>query len=191
MIKRSTWITVFVFIVLLAFAWYWSGSNTEETTVPTPGPDALWQSLSTEVEAFTVENLTSGEQLQLQRDPEFGWILLAPIEGPANSAKAEEAASWLANPVPTRILTPGENLNQYGLDQPRFRVSVHLDGDESRELEIGSDAPTGNSTYVLVPGNPNVYVVNKFSVESVINLVADELLVTPTPEVEPTETVDS
>lgn len=190
MIKRSTWITLIVFVALLLFAWYWSGSRTEETVVPTPGPDALWQLLTAEFDSFTVEDLVTSERLQLQRDPEFGWVLVGPIEGPANAGQVEQAVSWLANPVPTRILTPGGNLRQYGLEQPRYRITVRFESDGERQLEVGTDAPTGNSTYIQVPGDESVYIVNRFSLESVINLAADDLLVTPTPEIETTETME-
>ena len=126
--------------------------------------------------------------VDLRRDVEFGWLLLQPQQGPADAAKIEEAVSWLARPQPLRVLASEENLLQFGLLDPRGRVTIILNEEESEILIIGNDVPTGNSTYIAIEGKPEVYVVSKFSIDSVTNLTVEDLLVAQDVELDETET---
>jgi hypothetical protein len=128
--------------------------------------------------------------IELHRDPEMAWVLLAPVGGAADAGVVEQAISWLANPIPSRVIDPEGNFLQYGLSQPKTRIIVRLEEGETHEILVGNKTPTGNTTYIQLAGHPNVYVVNKFSLDAVLNLVADDLIVTPTAQPEPTGMVE-
>jgi len=177
MIRRSTWIVLGSFLALLVLAIYLSRSSPElETSTAVPRPEPLWEITTAEIDGLLVENLETGVLVELQRDAEFGWLLLQPQEGPADAAKVEQAVSWLARPQPLRVFDSEEKFFQFGLLEPRGRVTIILKEEKSEGFLIGNETPTGNSTYIAIAGKPEVYVVSKFSLDSVINLTVDDLL---------------
>ncbi|MCH7586941.1 MAG: DUF4340 domain-containing protein [Chloroflexi bacterium] len=189
MIRRSTWMVLGSFFALLVVAIVISRSDPElDASTPVPRPEPLWELTASSIEGLLVENLESGVLVDLRRDVEFGWLLLQPQQGPADAAKIEEAVSWLARPQPLRVLASEENLLQFGLLDPRGRVTIILNEEESEILIIGNDVPTGNSTYIAIEGKPEVYVVSKFSIDSVTNLTVEDLLVAQDVELDETET---
>lgn len=176
-------------MALLILAISISRSSPEiETSTAVPRPEPLWELTSAAIEGLLIENLETNVLVELLRDAEFGWLLLQPQNGPADAAKVEEAVSWLARPQPLRVLDSEENLFQFGLLDPRGRVTINLNEEESESFIIGNDVPTGNSTYIAIEGKAEVYIVSKFSLDSVINLTVEDLLVMEDVELDLTET---
>ena len=190
MIRRSTWVVLGSFLALLVLAITISRRTPDiETSTAAPSPEPLWELSSNAIGGLFIENFEADVLVELQRDAEFGWLLLQPQEGPADAAKVEEAVSWLARPQPSRVFVSEENLSQFGLLDPIARVTIILNEEESESFIIGNEAPTGNSTYIAIEGKPQVYVVSKFSLDSVINLTVEDLLVAEDVDLDSTDTL--
>lgn len=186
MIRRGTWITLGVFVAVLLFALWLvkgrpAGSSVAEAT---PTPEPLWQVEGTEVASLRVEDLSAGRALEVRRREEGGWEVLRPAGGALGDDAIEMAVTWLESPRPRAVLSPGDDLAVYGLDQPHARITLILRGGPSRVLEVGSDTPSGTTTYVRLPGTGSVYVVSKYGLGQVLGLVEDAYTPTPTPTAE-------
>jgi len=183
MIRRSTWITIVVFIFLLGFVIYWNRSRIpEESKDPTALPESPWNISLTEIESVTIASYELGETLELQKTIEGKWIEIAPQEGQVDAERVEQALTWLTMPIVNRkILTEG-GLAQYGLDEPKGLITLFTQDGEIQILLVGEDSPTGNQTYTIVPNTYEVLLINKIDVDSVMELVGMELLLTPEPE---------
>lgn len=189
MIRRSTWVVLGSFLALLVLAIAISRTSPEiETPTIVSPPEPLWELSTDGIAGLLVENMEAGELVELQRDAEFGWLILQPLEGHADAAKVEEAVSWLARPQPLRVLNSEGSLFQFGLLEPKGRVTIILKEKESEGFIIGNETPTGNSTYIAIEGAPEVYVVSKISLDTVINLTVEHLLVADDVELDGTET---
>jgi hypothetical protein len=189
MIRTGTWIVLGLFVVLLAFA-VWS-SRTEQATPAgletTPTLEPLWSVASEDIARIRVEDLRAGSVVEAQRDPDLGWELLQPETGPADSARLERAASWLALPVPkSSLLVAEEDLPTFGLSDPSSRVTAVLEDGTELSFEVGAEAPTGTLTYIRFPGRDGVLVLSKYGLSEVLGLL-DPLPVAPTPTAEATQ----
>ncbi len=180
MIRRNTWITLGVFVVLLGFAVWWTrfrpeGAASAEAT-PTQAP--LWEVGADQILGIVVEDLTTGETVDLELQDDGTWVVNQPEEGSITSDRAQQAVDWLAAPRPrTTIPNPGDLL-AFGLTEPVNRVTVRLRDGSSRVLEVGAETPTGTTRYVQLPGRPDVLVVSVYGLDDVLGLLTD---VPPTP----------
>lgn len=100
--------------------------------------------------------ISSGsEELRLERTP-AGWRLVAPIHAQADPAavaglleelSALERRATVASPGET-----AERLQPYGLDAPRTRIEVTMDGDRVERLAFGGDTGADGATFVMATG---------------------------------------
>lgn len=187
MIRRGTWITLGVFAVVLLGAVVISRSGTQETAADsTPTPEPLWILDSSEIVGVKVEDLAGGRSVEVRRDEEDLWQIVAPETRPADAARVEQAVTWLASPSPRTILLGQDDLSAFGLAEPLRRVTITTEKGETFQLDVGRDAPTGGTTYATSPGNEGVLLFRKFGLDDVLTLL-DDLLATPTLEGTPTE----
>jgi hypothetical protein len=182
MIRRNTWITLAVFVVVLAFGIWWTRFRPEgvASADATPTQTALWEVDAGQIVGILVEDLTTGETVDLELHEDGTWVVNLPEGGSITSERAQQAVDWLAAPRPrTSIPDPGDLLD-FGLAQPVNRVTIHLRDGSTRVLEVGAETPTGTTQYVRVPGQAGVLVVTKYGLQDVLGLLED-VLPTPTP----------
>lgn len=60
----------------------------------------------------------------------------------------------------------GENLEEYGLDKPRAKVTVNFENTKHFKIIVGNEALSNLGTYIMIEGNPAVYLVDSNDVES-------------------------
>jgi hypothetical protein len=182
MIRRSTWITLAVFIVLLGFTIWWTNfrpQSQNDVAIATPTP--LWTLTVADVEMLRVEDPASGEAVELHRDADELWVLVEPVMAAAEAARVESAVSWLEAPVPTRTLDQVDDLDLYGLTEPRRVVEVELKDGSSFLLNVGREAPTGAVAYVRVDDRPEIHTMNIYALNTVLDLLSVIPLPAPTP----------
>jgi hypothetical protein len=192
MIKRNTWILLAVFIVLLGAVVILQRSGQLEAQ-----PDATEQATTTpQVMLFpdvqTVESIRSlkieslqGEGIGFERDASGAWALTEPIsdtvQAPVDSTQLDGTLGALPGLSVVSALETTLDLNVIGLEAPAYTLSLELADSNRHVLLVGSATPTGTGYYVRLDGAPPV-VVNKFSVDSILELVkTPPLLPTPTP----------
>lgn len=181
MIRRSTWITLAVFVVLLGFAIWWTNfrPQSQDDIIATPVP--LWTLSAADVEMLRVEDPDSGEVVELHRDADELWVLVEPVTGAADASLVESAVAWLESPVPTRTLDQVDDLDPYGLAEPRRIVEVELKDGSSMILNVGREAPTGAVAYVRVDDRPEIHTMSIYALDTVLGLLDEIPLLAPTP----------
>ncbi len=172
MIRRSTWVTIGVFAVLLAGALWWTRSRpVEEDVDVTPTPRPLWEVGVKDVEGLRIEDVASGQVVELRRDQELVWRLLSPEEGPADATRAEIAAAWARAPQPLAVIRDVEDPAAFGFSPPAYRITVYLRDGRAQAIEVGREAPTGSMRYVREAQSRTVLAVSSFGIADVIGLL--------------------
>ena len=144
MIRRSTWIAIggLGAVVILALVLTQSG-RPEAVLKPTPVPQALWSVPADEIAAITIEDRGEGRVLEFERSAEELWKVTRPVEGPADVAQVEQAASWLTSPSPRAQIYNVESVEQFGLVSPAYLIRILLVNGTQLEFSVGRETPTG------------------------------------------------
>ena len=173
MIRRTTWIAIggFGAVVILALVLNQSG-RPAAAPQPTPVPQALWDVPAADIAAITVEDRVEGRVLEFERSAEDLWKVTLPLEGPADVAQVERAASWLASPSPRAKIVDVESLGQFGLVSPAYRIQILLANGSHLELSVGRETPTGSSRYVISPGIEGVVIMSILGLDEILDLLS-------------------
>jgi len=97
--------------------------------------------------AIAVE--AKGGTVRLARAPGQPWRVVAPVEAPADASAVQsllDAVGGLARL--SRVTDPGAPLAAFGLDPPRARVTISLEGGGEESIALGTDNPFDTSVYV-------------------------------------------
>ncbi|HEU4381853.1 MAG TPA: DUF4340 domain-containing protein [Anaeromyxobacteraceae bacterium] len=88
-----------------------------------------------------------------------GWRVTAPVKAPADPVAADALLdSLLGLRRRQRVAEPDAGLGAFGLDPPRMRLWLELEGGETRELEVGEESSFDGSLFVRAAGGPVVSV---------------------------------
>lgn len=185
MIRRSTWIMLVAFVAVLAGALVWNRRTETETAEPLPTPESLWSYDSAEIEGLRVEDLVSGEVVEVRRDPGTVWVLVQPEEGPADAGRVEQAVTWVRSPPVSRVLAGERDLGPFGLAEPNIRVILVLKDGNTRSFDVGAATGIAGTTYIKATGSDGIQVVSGYSLDDVLALLDDPPVVQPTLTAEP------
>jgi hypothetical protein len=195
MIRRSTWIILFVFILLLGSLLVYQrvqeNKPVDETSdilsdIGTLEPVKL---LFPVPEGEVILGLhiedTSGNVMDIKRQDESQeWKLNNPI-GEADQDAISRVINQLISMSIDSTLDPSTDKQVLGLDAPVYTLRLLVSNGGSFILYIGDVTITNSSYYAQMAGDSPI-VVNKYSLDSAINLLTTPpILDTPTPE--PTE----
>ncbi len=188
MIRRNTRIVLLLFVGVLLAALIIS-RNSAGTAEPTPteSPEPVWSLESSDIVGVTVEDLESDQVVELVRDEQDLWKMVRPDELAVDAARVERAVSWLAAPSPRAEILDAQELADYELDDPHFRISVTTAGGDQLVLTLGREAPTGGSRYASFEERQGVLVFSTIGLDEVLQLGPD-LIPTATPTNTPTPT---
>ncbi|OGO17800.1 MAG: hypothetical protein A2Z14_07920 [Chloroflexi bacterium RBG_16_48_8] len=183
MIRKPTWIMLAVFVLLLIFAILWPQFRPQETVSEiTPSPEPPWSALASNILGVKVENFEKGKTLELQKDGEGLWTQIVPIQGQADGELVEQSISWLASPIVDRELSTEGGLDQFGFTEPSGIITVTFADGASNILLVGDVTATGSVRYVIIPHSSKVLLIDKFDVNSVLEMVDVDWLLAPLPE---------
>lgn len=105
-----------------------------------------------------------------ENDQELGaWKLVSPFQAAADQDAVEVLVGELEWLEARRTLEDisREDIKRFGLDKPRYRLAFEA-GKHRDVLLVGSNAPTGEGTYVQLAAEPTrAYVVGKDLIESI------------------------
>ena len=101
------------------------------------------------------------KQIRCQTGGEAEWQMVEPFDVKADAKEIQSILEALHLLKVAEFTKDGAtNLTEYGLDNPRIRVSIQL-GDESHALLVGSDIPHTAHVYVKPGALDAVYAVNR------------------------------
>lgn len=175
-----------VLLVLLGVVFLMQQGGGEPTPVPTVTPAAaLFAGVDiSQVQRLEVSGSADRPALVLERGTEDDWLLVTPAgTEPITATITSQISSLVTLSARNTLPSTANPLNAYGLDEPSHVITlVASAGDAYRRyvLNVGHETPTADGYYVMRDGDPRIYVVLKFPVDSVLGLV-DTLAATPTP----------
>jgi hypothetical protein len=115
-----------------------------------------------EVEATDITEITvtaQGDTTTLRKEGDQ-WRIVAPIAADADTVTASSVASTLASLEITRVVDENaSDLAQYGLAEPRIRLTYKTSSGASGEIHIGDKNATGSDLFARTPGNNRVFLV--------------------------------
>jgi len=189
MIRKGTWIVLFVFAVLLGLAFYLNKNPLPSETSATPTATAVPPLLEgwNEAEIVSIEYKGDPGAVTLTQNPDGSWTLGPDNPRPAAIDKVESLRTSLASLQVQSILNTTDPLDAVGLAAPTRVLLVHSSAGKQSEIRIGNLSPTGSSYYVQVD-NQTPVVVSKYSLDGVLSVLSPEMLAAPTPTVQPVTT---
>jgi hypothetical protein len=108
------------------------------------------------------------EGFALERKAEELWEAVPAFPGPLNQSETRSLAWSLAGIRAERIIEENPpDLSLYGLDAPAGRLIISTGDGERVELTGGGMNPTRTGYYVMVPGDPKVYLVPSYSARAI------------------------
>lgn len=177
MIRRSTLVLFVVFLILVAVAFFWERSGNSEEVIPT----ATQQANLLDLDVNNVNRLeitaSDGDLVVFIKETEGNWVIEEP-EGEIDPAA--DLGSKIESFIAIRVLNPLESpppADATGLNNPVYTITVFLDNDSHQEIMIGKDTVTGSGYYTQVANN--VFVVDKFTVDNLLDLLNNPPYITP------------
>ena len=188
MIRRST-LVVIVLFVIAAVALFVLQKMPSNPLGPTPTPVVTsmpnlitgWQ--AQDAVAVTL-NGTNRAEIRLTKNSDNSWT--RANLGPVPQGKVEQLLSEI---LAIRILLPlpaGQNLADLGLQSPIATISITGTG-RTATIQIGASTATQSGYYVKTDNNSTA-VVDKGSIDTILQLFIDAAPPTPTPPAAPTAT---
>ena len=172
MIKRSTWILLF--ILALAVVGYFVVKNHTYSNSTQATPTALGGNFLVTQADGALQSLRINDRLnrvvQMQRDTSGKWIITEPTIGTADQSLASAAETQVGA---LRIVTRLENqpqLVEIGLDSPADTIELTFVGGIKHVVQVGMLTPTNSGYYVRYDGG-NLYIVSQSGIDALLNLL--------------------
>ncbi|MBN1119641.1 MAG: DUF4340 domain-containing protein [Anaerolineae bacterium] len=149
------------------------------------------------VEAFSVTDNETGDTFAASIDEDsFEWVIdEMPTEpDPALVVDSNQITSSLFS-LPSlqssRVLSEIEALAPFGLEEAHYTITFRVTSGGEHTIYVGSQNPTGTGYYVRLTESVDltqeVYLVDTYSLDSVIWFLENPPLIEPTPEEEQPE----
>lgn len=172
------------------------GGRGDETAVPTLPVSLFPVSPTDEVTRVQVKDNTTGSIFAAEKQ-EGAWVILeAPEESDTGLGVDQErinnALVMVPSIQPSRTLSEIEALATYGLgDEARHTIILTI-GNQEYTLTVGSKNPGDLSYYVQLGEVGDIYLVNTFNLDPVIEMLVNPPYIQPTPDpnVTPSATPD-
>jgi hypothetical protein len=183
---RSLVVATLVFLILFGIL-YWSGHHKPEDTAKASAdtPPAI---LKLDESAVTRLDLKKrdAEPIVLAKSDSGNWQITQPKPFGADQAAVSSMLSTLSSLNSERLVEDKANdLKQYGLDQPAVELDVTEKNNQTQQLLIGDDTPTGGAVYAMLRGDPRIFTVASYtrtSVDKSLNDLRDKRLLTLNPD---------
>ncbi len=193
MIKRSTWILLFILaFVVCAFIYLQHRSAIPSEATPTAlMSNYLFPKLDGTLTSFRLDD-AQNHVIMLVRTPDGSWTLSLPISGLADQVKAGDIETQVNALEIVDVLTTIPALDAIGLNNPAHTIELSFQNGIKHVLEIGDLAPTGSGYYIRLDGG-KVFIISTSAVDALLDLLKNPPYAatgTPVPLVEPTSIPD-
>ena len=131
-----------------------------ESERPAGGVEEREKVFAVEADAIEEVTVTAEGQTTTLRKTDGTWQITAPVAVEADSTEVTSLTSALAALDISRVVAENaSNLAEYGLAEPRIKISYKAAGGTGGELHIGEKTPTQGDMYALEPGTTRVFLV--------------------------------
>jgi hypothetical protein len=183
MVKRSTWIMLFVLCLVVGTYFFVRAkkSNTQADITPTPTGTAY---LITPADG-TLQTLRINDAqkhiTEMTRDTSGNWVITLPSTGPADLSATGAAETQIGALRIVSELANQLNLTDAGLDVPAYTLTLTFRGGAQHVIEVGSLTPTTSGYYVWFD-KQNIYVIGQDGIDALTKLIlAPPFATTQTP----------
>jgi hypothetical protein len=191
MVRKQTWILLGVFVLLLGVTFYLQKNPLPKKETLTPSPTAQprllpgWQ--GSEIVWMELKESQGSSGIQIVQDEQGNWALGTGGKEKVDTGHAEQMREQFADISTTAALPANYQLDAIGLKAPARFLAIRNKQGKQATINIGNADPTDSGYYVQVDTQSPV-VVDKFTLDGLVNLF-NSALPTPTPAPEsPTET---
>jgi hypothetical protein len=190
MIRRPTWIVIGIFLILLlVFVLYQRDIFTFQEEEPTP--TVLESRTLFDIDGEDIQGLliveAQGNIVHIEKDEGGEWVLREPTAEATDIGAVESTLNQLLTLRVLSTLFEIPSLEVLGLVSPTYTLTIYFVDGNSQIYQVGVLTPT-ESGYYLQDRNGVVLVVDKFGMETVLNLLEQPpILATPTVESGETE----
>ena len=171
MIKRTTWIVVAFFMIILTVAILFQRNqkSIEAQTTPTQNPEILINHEANEIIFLSVENST-GEKVALELDQDGIWIFIEPESVEVDTPALNTVINQIGTLREVTKISTVTRKEDFGLDQPSFKIQIRFVDGNDFNLNIGKITPT-ESGYYIDTGQQEIFVVNKLGIDAITDLI--------------------
>jgi hypothetical protein len=192
MIRRSTWIILFVFIVVLVGGLYFQKyqSNKQAEVTPTPEINVLFPGVSKDQITGLEIDTSQGKKVVVTKDQSGSWVVTGFTAADTDPTGID---SMLNQVTSLSILSDLENapaLDVIGLTSPAYIFHITLQDGQQEILYIGILTPTKSGYYARLGENSPI-VVSKYAVDNLTKLLENPPIATPIPTVTATEMTEA
>lgn len=192
MVRKQTWILLVVFVILLGAAFYLQKNPLPKAESATPSPTAQAQMIpglaGDQIVKIELKD-GQGNATQIEQDPLGNWALGPDGKQKIDTGVAEQARAGLTSAMVQASLPAGMDLKAISLNAPTHTITVTTKDGKQTVILVGSETPTASGYYIQVDNQAPV-VVDKGAIDSLVNLLNKDSLITPTPLLETTGTLE-
>lgn len=168
--RRLTGGLVAIFGVLMAYAVFVQKPKSDQVT-PTSETELLWTIAAGQVTGVAVEELGTGRRVAFEMDDTGAWQVTAPTPWEADQFRASISVDNVLRLRILRRLSEGGDLDDFGLANPAYSVTVHAGDQGTFIAHIGLKTPTGNGYYAQQAGATEILVLSLPTVDTLIGLL--------------------
>jgi hypothetical protein len=181
---RTTLIVAGIFVALLLYVVLFEARREPPAgpgpsrSAPSPTPASVLAIDTGNVQAL---HIAAGDRsLSLVRQGEE-WAIApaATVAGASTDAvPAEASVYWSIDEIlqlDARLVVAegAADLTQYGLDGPAMTVTMETTSGASEQLRIGRQTPDGTAYYLQHAGDPRLYIVDHYKIQTLYEWLAD------------------
>lgn len=180
---RTTLIVLGVFAALLLYVILFEARrepSAEPGARTSPTPASVLDVAADDVRAL---HIAAGDRALSLARQDGEWAILPPGTGAAAGASSEATPAgasiyWSIDEIlrlqARRIVAEeATDLAQYGLDAPAMTVTIEITGGASEQLLVGRETPDGTAYYLQRAGDPRLYIVDHYKVQTLYDWLAE------------------
>mgnify|MGYP001162364646 CR=1 FL=1 len=154
--KGTAWMLV-VFLIL-GFYYFLVDLPTEKKKAKEKEmADKVLYFKTADVKEFSL--IKAGHTITLQQNPENNWNLIQPLKSKADNSESGSFLSEIENLEKFRVVENNpKDLEQYGLQDPTFKIHFKFKEGKQETLLFGHDSPMGGKTYLKLDGDTRVFL---------------------------------
>ena len=183
MVRKQTWILLFIFALLLGVTFYLQKNPLPKSAAITPSattaPELLQAWQSSDITWMELKESQS-KTIQIIQDAQGSWTLGPEGKEKVDTGKAEQLRTEIAAIRIVAVLPANYQLDTVGLSAPTRTIAIRDKQGKQITINIGSSDPTGSGYYVQIASQAPV-AVNKYTLDGIVDQF-NGALPTPTPE---------
>jgi hypothetical protein len=155
---KGTLILFFVCLVLGGYLYFYEIRGSEEREKAKQAENQIWAIEDKDIQQM--DFVFPERTITAVRQDEEEWILTAPRRLVADSEELNRLAGSASKIERESTVNPeATDLKKYGLDPAQSSLKLKTKDEKEFSIAFGSNNPTGNSVYAVLPGNSEVFLV--------------------------------